>query len=62
MLNEFVVFILTHGRPDNVITYKKLRASGYSGRIVLVVDDLDKTRDKYIANYGDQVYIFDKNQ
>jgi hypothetical protein len=59
-LDDFAVFILTNGRPDNVITYKTLQNSGYTGRVYLVVDDLDKTKDKYLEKYGDQVIIFDK--
>lgn len=59
-LQDFAAFILTNGRPDRVKTYETLRRSGYTGRIVLVVDDLDKTKDEYIARYGDEVVIFDK--
>ncbi len=61
MSNNFAVFILTHGRPDNVITYKTLIDYGYTGKIYFIVDDLDKTRFKYIENFGkDNVIIFDK--
>jgi hypothetical protein len=58
----FGAFILTNGRPDNCVTYETLRKSGYTGRIVLVVDNLDKTRDLYVAKYGDEVVIFDKTE
>ncbi len=59
--DTFAVFILTHGRPDNVITYKTLQRCGYTGRLYLVIDNEDKTRDQYVANYGaDTVVIFDK--
>ena len=57
---RFAAFILTNGRPDNVITYQKLRYHGYTGRIVLVVDDLDKTLPRYQELYGDEVVVFDK--
>lgn len=60
LLDEFAALILTNGRPDRVKTYETLRRSGYSGRIVLVVDDLDKTRDEYIERFGDEVFVFDK--
>ena len=42
---DFVAFILTHGRADNVITYNTLRNHGYTGRIVLIIDDEDTQRE-----------------
>ena len=60
---DFGVFILTHGRPDNVITYKTLIKCGYTGKIYFVVDNEDKSIDKYIQNFGaDRVKIFDKKK
>ena len=59
-MNNFAVFILSNGRPDRVYTYETLRRHGYTGRIVLVVDDLDKTKDEYIEKYGSDVVVFDK--
>ncbi|MEM0567607.1 hypothetical protein [Salmonella enterica] len=60
MLDDFCAFILTHGRPDNVLTYKTLRRAGYTGKIYIVVDDEDKTRQQYVAEFGDQVLVFSK--
>ena len=58
--NDFVVFILTHGRADRVITYNALRNSGYTGRIVLVIDNEDTQAREYISRYGEEnVRIFD---
>lgn len=58
---DFAVFILTHGRPDNVLTYKTLLKCGYKGKIYLIVDNEDETINKYIQNYGiDTVKVFDK--
>lgn len=58
---DFAVFILTHGRPDNVITYKTLIDAKYSGKIYFIVDNEDKTLQKYIDNFGNTaVKIFDK--
>ena len=58
---DYVVFILTHGRADNVVTYKTLKKCGYTGRIVLVIDNEDKQADEYYAKYGrDNVFMFDK--
>jgi hypothetical protein len=59
---NYAVFILTHGRPNNVITYKTLRNSGYTGKIYLIIDDEDKTRQEYIDNYSDEVIIFSKSK
>jgi hypothetical protein len=59
--DEFAVFILTHGRPDNVKTFKTLKKCNYTGRIYFVVDNEDKTVQKYIENFGSEnVKVFDK--
>jgi hypothetical protein len=60
MTNEFAVLILTHGRPDTVITDKTLRRQGYTGPIFYVIDNEDKTADRYRERYGDKVIEFDK--
>ena len=60
MRDDFCAFILTHGRPNQVITYKTLRGAGYTGRIYLVVDDEDETADQYIEKYGAEVLRFSK--
>lgn len=54
------VFILTHGRPDNVITYNTLRKHGYSGDIYLIVDDEDKKIEEYKEKFKDEVVVFSK--
>lgn len=61
MNKDFCVLILTHGRPDNVVTVDSLRRAGYTGDIHFVVDNEDKSADQYIKNFGkDKVHIFDK--
>lgn len=60
MRDDFAVFILTHGRANNVDTYATLRKSGYTGKIYLIVDDEDAQIDLYKKNYGDQVVVFCK--
>lgn len=58
---DFAVFILTHGRPDNVITFNTLKKCGYTGRVFFIVDNEDKTVKKYIKNFGEEnVKIFNK--
>lgn len=60
MRNDFAVFILTHGRPDNVKTYETLKRLGYTGKIYIVIDNEDKTADEYYERYGEQVLMFNK--
>jgi len=62
MLNKnFAIFILTHGRPNNVSTYESLKYGGYTGKIYLVIDNEDKTADQYRQRFGDEnVLMFDK--
>lgn len=63
MMKDFVAFILTHGRPKNVLTFNSLRDHGYTGRIVLVIDDEDESADEYVKVYGkDNVVMFSKAQ
>lgn len=59
MNNSFVALILTHGRPDKVYTYDTLRKHGYTGPIIIVVDDEDATLEEYKKKFPD-VYVFDK--
>lgn len=60
MRSDFVALILTHGRPDRVHTYFALRSAGYTGRILIVIDNEDKTADQYRERYGKDVVMFDK--
>lgn len=61
MKNEnFAVFILTHGRPDNVVTVKTLKECGYTGKWYIVIDNEDETENEYRKKYGDRVLQFDK--
>ena len=58
-MNDFVVFILTHGRANNIYTLKSLRKHGYTGKVVFVCDNEDKTIDEYLKKYED-IEVFDK--
>lgn len=60
MRNDFAVFILSHGRPDNVITLDTLKKANYTGKWYIIIDNEDKTADKYYKKYGDNVIMFDK--
>jgi hypothetical protein len=60
MPSNFAVFILTNGRAGNVKTYSTLKKLGYTGKIYLIVDDLDKSKDDYLKTYGKEVVVFPK--
>ena len=58
---DFVAFILSHGRPDNVLTYQTLLRHGYTGRIVIVIDNEDVRAEEYYERFGrGNVVMFDK--
>ena len=57
---NYGVFILTHGRPDKVVTHRSLRRHGYTGPIVVLVDDEDEAVPRYRECYGDEVTVFSK--
>lgn len=60
---SFAVFILTHGRAANVKTIKSLRKAGYTGKVLLVIDDEDEQEEHYKRIYGKQnVVVFDKSK
>lgn len=59
--NDFAVFILTHNRPNNVITYKTLKKCGYTGKIYFILDDEDESIDRYKENFGEEnIVVFNK--
>jgi hypothetical protein len=62
MRGDFAVFIMVHGRPEKAWTYTSLKKQGYTGKIFLVADNLDETRNKYKEIYGDKLLIFDKKK
>ena len=62
MRDDFAVFILSHGRPDKVVTIKTLKRIGYTGKWYLVLDDEDSTRQEYINTFGeDHILLFNKD-
>jgi len=59
--NNFAVFILTFGRPDNIKTYKTLDRFGYTGKKYLICSTDDKKLDEYKLKYKDEVISFNKD-
>ena len=61
--DELAVFILTHGRPDNVKTLSTLRKCGYTKKVYLILDDKDATIDQYRAMHpNEHIVVFDKQK
>lgn len=58
------IYILSHRRPDNVLTVNDaLRHSMWSGPWYIVVDDQDPTIDQYRERYGtDRIVVFPKQE
>jgi len=63
MNNNFAVFIITHGRPNDVITFDTLKKQGYAGLTYLIIDNADKKANEYYKIFGQEsVKMFDKNE
>jgi hypothetical protein len=61
MTEDFCVFILSHGRPENVPTVKTLKRGGYTGRWYIVLDTDDPTATQYRQTFGsERILTFDK--
>lgn len=60
MRDDFAVFILTHGRPEKIVTLNSLKAGNYTGEYYIVIDNEDDKEDEYRRLYGDKVIQFDK--
>ena len=59
-----MIYIISHGRPNNQKTYDLLRRCGYTGPIKVVVDNEDKTMLDYYKylehDTNADVYVFNK--
>ena len=58
---KFAVFILSHGRADNVKTLKTLNKGNYTGKIYIICDDEDDQIEKY-RKLGPEVIVFNKTE
>jgi hypothetical protein len=62
MRSDFCTFIISHGRPDKVITYNTIMKAGYTGKVYIVIDDEDKTGEQYKSKYPGIVLVFSKEE
>lgn len=61
MRNDFAIFILSHGRANNVKTLDTIKSCGYTGKWYVIIDNEDKQAQKYFENFGEEhVVMFDK--
>lgn len=60
MTRKFAIFILSHGRPDNIRTLDMLARCGWTGKTYIVIDNEDARADEYFNRYGDMVLQFNK--
>lgn len=59
MTHNFCVFIISHGRAKHVKTYDLLRKRGYTGEIILVLDNEDPQVEEYKKRFK-RVEVFSK--
>lgn len=60
-MKDFAVFILSHGRADNVQTLRTLERYGYTGDWYIIVDNEDDTIGEYEKNFGkEHIVVFNK--
>lgn len=61
MRNDFVVFILSHGRANSLITVDSLNRCGYTGKWYIICDDEDEQLDIYKKRFGESnILVFNK--
>ena len=61
MRDDFAVFILSHGRANNVKTLTTIKNCGYTGKWYIIIDNEDKQAQEYYENFGEEhVVMFDK--
>lgn len=61
-MKDYIVFIISHKKPDEVRTLKALNDSGFFGDYRIIIDSWDETAEKYEQNYPGKIEIFDKDE
>lgn len=63
MREDFAIFILSHGRPNNLLTHKTLERCGNTNKVYYIIDNEDKYADRYYWNFGEEnVIMFNKKE
>jgi hypothetical protein len=60
---DFCIFIISHGRANNVVTWRTLDKKKSKYPRYIVIDDLDEQIDEYKKKYGDdKIIVFNKEK
>lgn len=57
---KFAIFILSHGRANEMLTVNALKRQNYTGNYYIVIDNEDDQEDLYRKKFGDKIIQFDK--
>lgn len=57
---KFAIFILSHGRANEILTVNTLKRQHYTGDYFIVIDNEDDQEDIYRKKFGDKIIQFDK--
>jgi hypothetical protein len=58
---DFCIFIISHGRADNIMTLKTLKSCGNTYPVYIVIDNMDNEIEKYQKQHINTL-IFDKKK
>ena len=61
-MDNFLVFILSYGRPDNVKTLQTLKKYNFKGDYRIVCPDDDQALNKYKEIHKDKICVFNKEE
>lgn len=59
---DFAVFILSHGRANEIKTVETLKKGKYTGDWYVVIDNEDDDEEKYREKFGEKIIQFDKKE
>lgn len=61
-MDDFVVFILSYGRPKNIKTLNTLKKYNFKGDYRIVCSDDDKSLQEYLDEHKEKVCVFNKEE
>ena len=62
MRDDFAIFIMSYNRPHSIVTLRTLKKANYTGKYYIVIGDDDPCVEEYKEEYGDKLYIFNKDE